>query len=193
MENNSKDANCDYCGKLVKNAKKYMKKHKLTKKCINSQNPISIECDICGKLVSNRKRLKEHKQTQACKKIIIKKNNNDNKLKLLNWWDKVQKIEMIDWEDVDRFTYAIDKGNIYTKHKQIIGYYREWCDNEGIILKKYKNDNDVILNPFGGEPLLEFVINDKKQMFQMKHGTHRRFRYDYVNDNLIFTDVVRFI
>lgn len=191
--NNSKDANCDYCGKLVKNANKHMKKHKLTKKCINSKNPISIECDICGKLVSNRKRLNEHKKSASCKNNKIDTDFLEMKRKQMIWYEKIQHIKIVDWEEYETYDYAINNGKIYTKNGLVIGYYILWEDIENKIDAKYKDKDNYVVATNGGDRLYKFIIDTKKQVFQIKSGSYCKYRYDYINDNLIFTDEVRYI
>jgi len=193
MENKTKDINCDNCGKLVKNANKHMKKHKLTKKCINFNQSVSIKCDICGKLISNRKRLSSHRQSISCKNNQVDTDFLELKRKQLIWYDKIQRITLVDWDLYETYDYAINDGKIYTKNRFEIGRYELWEDLENLIDKKYKDKENYVVATNGGDRLYKFVIDKQIQVFQIKCGTYCKYRYDYINDNLIFTDQVRYI
>ena len=182
---------CTNCNKLVK--KKNMKKHLLTKKCINFSNDLSCVCDVCGKTISNRKRLGEHKQTAYCSSNKIDIGILELKRKQMIWFEKVQKIQIVDWFEYEIFEYAINNGKIYTKNRFEIGRYELWCDDENIIDKKYKDKENIVVDSNTGERLYKFIIDKQIQVFQIKLGTYTKFRYDFENDLLIFTDTIRYI
>jgi hypothetical protein len=195
MSSNSKDANCDNCGKLVKNSNKHMKKHKQTNKCLkfNQSTDLSCVCDVCGKLVSNKKRLSSHKQSNSCKNNKLDTEFLELKRKQLLWFEKIQKIKLIDWDAYETYEYGINDGKIYTKNRFEIGRYELWEDLENIIDAKYKDKDNYVVATNGGDRLYKFIVDKQVQVFQIKCGIYSQYRYDYVNDNLIFTDAVRYV
>jgi hypothetical protein len=62
-----------------------------------------------------------------------------------------------------------------------------------IIDKKYKDRDNFVVATNGGDRLYKFIIDKQVQFFQVKCGIYCKYRYDYENDNLIFTDAVRYI
>ena len=182
--------NCSNCNKLVK--KKNMKKHLLTKKCINFSNDLSCVCDVCGKTISNKKRLNEHKQTASCSSNKIDTSILELKRKQMNWYNRIQKIQIIDWEQYDIYEYAINDGKIYTKNRFQIGRYELWEDLENLIDSEFKDKENIVVDSNTGERLYKFIIDKQVQVFQIKLGTYTKFRYDYEKDLLIFTDTIRY-
>jgi len=182
---------CSVCNKLVK--PKNRKKHKLTKKCINFNNDLSCVCDVCHKTISNKKRLNEHKQTAYCKNNQVDTSILELKRKQMMWYERIQKIKIIDWYNYETYEYAINDGKIYTKNRFEIGRYELWEDLENIIDSKYKDKENIVVDSNTGERLYKFIIDKQIQVFQIKPATYTKFRYDFEKDLLIFTDVVRYI
>jgi len=182
---------CTNCNKLVK--KKNMKKHLLTKYCINYSNDLSCVCDVCGKTISNKSRLKEHQKSLSCKSNNIDTNFLELKRKQMIWFEKVQKIQIVDWDQYEIYEYAINDGKIYTKNRFQIGRYELWEDLENIIDSEFKDKENIVVDSNTGERLYKFIIDKQIQVFQIKLGTYTKYRYDFGKDLLIFTDTIRYI
>jgi len=187
---------CTNCNKLV--SSKNLLRHQKTPRCINydknkNNNNNSIQCNICNKTISNKFRLKEHQKSVSCKSNNIDTNFLELKRKQMIWWEKIQKIQIIDWENYDIYEYGINNGKIYTKNRMQIGYYKDWEDTSNLIDNKFKNKENYVIDNNTGEILQKFIIDNQIQVFQIKLGTYSKFRYDYEEDRLIFSDVVRYI
>ena len=68
---------------------------------------------------------------------------------------------------------------LYNDKGKIVGYVREWFDDEDTIPKAHKTNDNKVLNPENNLPVLEYEILQSATLFAgIQSGIYREYQYD---------------
>ncbi len=69
--------------------------------------------------------------------------------------------------------------SLYNDKGKIVGYVREWFDDEDTIPKEHKTNDNKVLNPENNLPVLEYEILQSATLFAgIQSGIYREYQYD---------------
>ena len=98
---------------------------------------------------------------------------------------KREKIHLSDGCETECF--YISDNNIYLKNGICVGEYNYWIDDEMDIPPKYKNKDNIVINPETDELLMEYFLYSSSNMYHELNTDmlYKEFKYDYGLDTLL--------
>ena len=92
----------------------------------------------------------------------------------------------------DLYYYNIDGKNIvYNSNKKILGYLRDWIDEDEEVPREYKTIDNKVLHPFTKLPIIEIEITKSGSGFEpIKEGLYRECEYNDQLETLTSTNQI---
>lgn len=177
----------DYISDDVKNIKKIIAKEyfrKITDTEISESESFQIEKHIKAKF------------NQIKINIDYKNYNKNQELNVIKNIDKYscESIRFIDnnYLGYDLYYYNIDGKNIvYNSNKKILGYLRDWIDEDEEVPREYKTIDNKVLHPFTKLPIIEIEITKSGSGFEpIKEGLYRECEYNDQLETLTSTNQI---
>lgn len=106
-------------------------------------------------------------------------------LPLTNSYEHLDKVQLSDGSQTEVF--YLNGTKILMKNGVEVGEYYYWVDSDMEIPKKYKNNENIVVDPTTGEKLYEYFLATSCNMYHDldTEMLYREYKYDYGLDKFI--------